>query len=698
MSAASQTRIPSARRMYYMAFIIVFCMAVAAMSIFNFANGQFNIAIKQWQERLDVIADGRANDVQNWLKKNYGELSLLATNPLVQEYVAQGSTEANQDFLRNVMELTAKRGGFMGSESENANGGIALLDMNGQVLASTPHMPPLEEGLSDFISKAQTAQLNLYDIHAKRDGSLEIGFLVPIHMAKSDMQPSTQVGMILGVKPVGGEFFALLQQPGATEHTLEALLVRQNASGIEYINPLRNSTAPLSYRLQDINAPLAESFALLNPGRFGLLRDYADNPVLFTSRTIGGTSWVLVEKIDSEEALAAALQTRGHIMTILLLSLLGALAAIIAAWHYGTSRNAIRLSQNLTRSIREIRLREEVLKRVTNNHPGAIFLLDDQNRVEYANEEAVDRSGMEEKDLMGKNISAVFGPADAEPYLHASELALESESIVSWTRVEKDVDGEDIIYRSNHIPVDDIAFEDEPMRGVLVVEEDITLVVAERAHRERVMEQLSDSLVRMVDMRDPFAANHSAKVAVIARAIAAELGMEAEEVDATALAGKLMNIGKISVPKKVLTKASGLDKEEKKVIQDSLMASADMLSEVEFDGPVVDIMRQALEHFDGTGPGGLKAEEILLGARIIAAANAFVGMTNPRAYRKALDYSEAQNVLIKQADLDFDRRVVAALILFIEHRGGREELTRIGTPETAETVKTPVRTKPKKGE
>jgi HD-GYP domain-containing protein (c-di-GMP phosphodiesterase class II) len=64
--------------------------------------------------------------------------------------------------------------------------------------------------------------------------------------------------------------------------------------------------------------------------------------------------------------------------------------------------------------------------------------------------------------------------------------------------------------------------------------------------------------------------------------------------------------------------------------------------------------------------------EISESARIIAVANAFVGMVSPRAYRSALGFSAAVKHLLEDADIRFDRKMVSALINYLENRGGRE--------------------------
>ena len=108
-------------------------------------------------------------------------------------------------------------------------------------------------------------------------------------------------------------------------------------------------------------------------------------------------------------------------------------------------------------------------------------------------------------------------------------------------------------------------------------------------------------------------------------------------------------------------------------IRDSLQTTANLLAGIEFDGPVVETLRQLQEHWDGSGgPNGLKGDNILLAARVVAVANAFVAMVSPRAYRPGVEFDRAVETLLSQVGRAFDRRVVAALVNYLDNRGGRQ--------------------------
>jgi HD-GYP domain-containing protein (c-di-GMP phosphodiesterase class II) len=111
------------------------------------------------------------------------------------------------------------------------------------------------------------------------------------------------------------------------------------------------------------------------------------------------------------------------------------------------------------------------------------------------------------------------------------------------------------------------------------------------------------------------------------------------------------------------------------------MKTADMLETVEFDGPVVKTLRQLRAHWDGSGsPQGLSGEDILLSARIVAVANAFVGMSSARAHRQGMEMEKAVLFLLNDADRIYDRKPVAALMNYLENKDGLEQWKEFGTP------------------
>ena len=187
------------------------------------------------------------------------------------------------------------------------------------------------------------------------------------------------------------------------------------------------------------------------------------------------------------------------------------------------------------------------------------------------------------------------------------------------------------------------------------------------------MRELVNTLVTAVDRRDPYSAHHSTRTAEVARAIAAEMDLDDVLVETINIAASLMNLGKILVPEELLTAQRKLTKEERMLIRNSTLTSADLLEGIDFGGPVAQTLSQMLEFVDGTGvPNGLSGDNIIKTAHICAVANTFVGLISPRSYRDGMDFIKAMDILQGDVYHQFSRGVVAALVSHLENKGGRE--------------------------
>lgn len=693
---------PHFNRLYISAFMLALAVALAVLMALQFAQTQYQRELENWQVRLNLIADSRLGALDGWLEYQFGEMHNLAENYAVKGYVGRLKEDepllpAQDLYLNNLLAVTAARGEFVPgmtadvvqdslSGATTGVGGIALLDKEGKVLRSTYDMPPVEGVLAEFISAAAPGQPHLIDMRSSAQ-AVHIGILQPVYSIPAEEMPGVQTGWVLGLRPLEKEFFGLLRHPGAIEASLEVFLVREENGGVTYLSPLADGTEPLRKHMtipenvHDRDA-LAAAFALREPGQFGIRQDYRQQDVLVTGRLVPGTGWAMVVKVDENEALAAAKAERRSLVVQMLLLVAVVFAAIVAAWRHGTSRDATRLASRLDIALRKAKSRQEMLEVITNTQPGAIFIMDTTERCRFANDAFAESIDVGRDDIAGKSIESLLGPVVAMKYAQASEAALTDGKTIIWTRRERDANGQEKVLRIKHIPLNQLPTEDAlaGAKGVLVLEQDITAVVVERERRARTLRSLVDTLVAMVDRRDPYAANHSKMVATVSREVAKEMQADAVTVETAEIAGTVMNTGKMVVPAEWLTKPGALNDEERKAIRDSLLESADMLEKIEFDGPVADTLRQTLENWDGSGPRGLKGDDILLTARIVAAANAFVGMVSPRSYRKAMGVSEALNVLMSGIDKEFDRKVVVALANYIDNRGGRVMIATLSPP------------------
>jgi PAS domain S-box-containing protein/putative nucleotidyltransferase with HDIG domain len=180
--------------------------------------------------------------------------------------------------------------------------------------------------------------------------------------------------------------------------------------------------------------------------------------------------------------------------------------------------------------------------------------------------------------------------------------------------------------------------------------------------------------VRMVtslgEMRDPYTAGHERRVAEIATAIAAVLGMDQERVEGIRVAGYLHDIGKISIPAEILVKPGRLSATEYTLVQGHAQASYDVLQHVEFPWPVATVALQHHERMDGSGyPNGLKGDEMLLESRIMAVADVVEAMASHRPYRAGLGIDKALAEIERGSGTSYDPVVVDACLRLFREQG-----------------------------
>jgi HD-GYP domain-containing protein (c-di-GMP phosphodiesterase class II) len=184
-----------------------------------------------------------------------------------------------------------------------------------------------------------------------------------------------------------------------------------------------------------------------------------------------------------------------------------------------------------------------------------------------------------------------------------------------------------------------------------------------RAYRGTVM-LLSDVL----EFEDEYTAQHSRSVVDLVDAVADELGVDRESRQELEFAAMLHDVGKISIPKELLRKSTGLTASEFEVVKSHTIEGQVLLNRIGgLLARVGEIVRSCHERWDGHGyPDGLAGEEIPLASRIVFACDAFNAMTTDRPYRKALDRDAALKELEANAGSQFDPRVVAALVHVVQ--------------------------------
>jgi PAS domain S-box-containing protein/putative nucleotidyltransferase with HDIG domain len=187
---------------------------------------------------------------------------------------------------------------------------------------------------------------------------------------------------------------------------------------------------------------------------------------------------------------------------------------------------------------------------------------------------------------------------------------------------------------------------------------------------QRTLEQTVYALATAVEKRDPYTAGHQRRVADLASAVAAELGVSEHRSTGVHMAGLIHDVGKIHIPAEILSKPTRLTDVEWNLIKTHPRIGHDILNSIEFPWPVAQIVLQHHERIDGSGyPQGLSGEDILLEAKILAVADVVEAMASHRPYRPARALQEALQEIEENKGILYDADVVAACLRAVRDKG-----------------------------
>jgi PAS domain S-box-containing protein len=207
--------------------------------------------------------------------------------------------------------------------------------------------------------------------------------------------------------------------------------------------------------------------------------------------------------------------------------------------------------------------------------------------------------------------------------------------------------------------------------------EDITV----RKHAEKQLQQTLESLrksfgatvqvmVSAIESRDPYTSGHQNRAAELARAIATEMGLAQDIIEGIRMAGSIHDIGKISIPAEILSKPTKLTEIEYSIIKVHAQKGYEMLKDIESPWPLAQIVYQHHERMDGSGyPQGLKGDEIITEARIMAVADVVEAMASHRPYRTALGIEAALAEIEQNKGTHYDNTVAHACLRLFREKG-----------------------------
>jgi PAS domain S-box-containing protein/putative nucleotidyltransferase with HDIG domain len=313
-------------------------------------------------------------------------------------------------------------------------------------------------------------------------------------------------------------------------------------------------------------------------------------------------------------------------------------------------------------------------RKYLDDHPDAIAHFAVLGKVLDVNKTTLEMYKAASKEEMIGSLGKVLNEETYEVFKNELIALAEGKTVFEAQTTNQTLTGEkrDIVIRWTVAP----GYEDS-LSKVLVSIIDVT-------DQKKIEEKLKATLAKLrkslggtiqamaftVETRDPYTAGHQRRVADLAHSIAKEMGLPDEQVDGVRMAGVIHDIGKISIPAEILSKPGRITEHEFGIIRTHPQVGYDILKEIEFPWPIAQIVLQHHERINGTGyPNGLKGDQIMLEANILAVADVVEAMASHRPYRPSRGIDIALDEISRNKGILYDPEVADACIRVFKEGG-----------------------------
>jgi PAS domain S-box-containing protein/putative nucleotidyltransferase with HDIG domain len=352
--------------------------------------------------------------------------------------------------------------------------------------------------------------------------------------------------------------------------------------------------------------------------------------------------------------------------------------------HDGKAAAVISVARDITerKVTEEWLLRERsMVDRIMRTSPAGITVADRDGRIVFANKRAEEILSLSIDKITGLTYDSPewrITDFDGNPFpmeKHPFAQVISSGNPVHGIRhAINSPDGRRVYLSINGAPISDekgniseVVFSIDDVTGQRRAEEEISKIVGKL---KRGIDDTIRAMAMIVEERDPYTAGHQEKVANLSVAIAQDLNLSEEQIGGIRMAGMIHDIGKMKVPAEILSKPTKLSDLEFRLIQSHAEIGYRILETIAFPYPVANIAYQHHERINGSGyPQGLKGDEILIEARILAVADVVEAMASHRPYRPGLGIDAALEEIEKNRGVLYDDTVADACLRLFREKG-----------------------------
>jgi PAS domain S-box-containing protein len=541
-----------------------------------------------------------------------------------------------------------------------------VLSREGQVYISTDQVVGISDaqralGMSVF----KTGAAAFAPVRASEQG-LILDFAIPLLPPQDQDQGEKPVSSVVLSLPVNNRTLQFIKAPALAREGEKVRLLQITDAGVFELSP--GAFPPVKTFDAGPVKPGESKLAFAQRAAIG-----GGDLVYSVGAGVAGLEWMIVLEAGSTLARADIDEYRRSIYGIAVLAVVVVLVAFGAFWWKLVGDHNKALATQYQTLAARINAQRRLLDGINNTIADHIGLKDREGKYIYANPALARAVGREREELIGLDDAAIYGRGTADRLaVFDAEAISRGQPVTTNEKIFLDDE-------MHHLQISKVPLtgEDGEISGIVSVTRDITELVIEQERREKAVRQTVVALVRAIELRDPYLAGHSRRVAGFSSLIAKRLGASESQQSTVEIAANLSQIGKLSISRALLNKPERLTPEEITEIQSHVEHAASVLRDVDFGLPVFEAIYQMNERLDGAGyPKGLIEEDISLEARILGACDVFCARIAPRVYRPPIPAEEAIQILEGNTER-YDKGIIEALRTVVASREGERLLADV---------------------
>ncbi len=371
-------------------------------------------------ERLKAISDLKAEQVEQWIEEREIDADFIQSQKYITaEYLAWKQNDDSAAFESLVQALKE-------IEKNNLFDGVYLLDLNGEPVWSSQHMPgeiekALKEVLRETTNEKRVTRIGPY---LDSQGEIHLDFIVPM----AGVDASSQLILILHDDPSQSILTKVSKWPVPT-WSGEVVLFRREGTNVQFLNFLKHvpdSAMKFRWPLSDKNL-LASQLARGELGTSHVVegKDYRNEAVFGVGRSIPNTDWFILTKMDWAEVYEGALLDAIWIVLTGLMAFLMGLAGLFVL----KQREQLVVAQELHHAQNEKLRALNLLSSIANTSTDAIYAKDLEGCYLLFNQQAEVYTGKNKEDVIGRDDSFIYPSDEAIKIMDADREIIDSGNI-----------------------------------------------------------------------------------------------------------------------------------------------------------------------------------------------------------------------------------------------------------------------------